>query len=153
MSDVKTLASPQSSLKPDRDSTSPIERITCNGQPLVYIIRAELEPAETRFITPQDFNQQVGFIVYPRGGRITRHRHKRLERHIVGTSEVIIVRKGRCEIDVYNEDQALVATRELRRGDVIVMVAGGHGFRMIEDTVLLEIKQGPYTGLDEKECF
>jgi hypothetical protein len=47
----------------------------------------------------------------------------------------------------------LVASRELRSGDITLMVGGGHGFRMQEDTVFLEVKQGPYTGIDEKECF
>jgi hypothetical protein len=41
----------------------------------------------------------------------------------------------------------------LETGDIILLVAGGHGFRCLEDTVLLEIKQGPYTGLVEKEAF
>jgi len=79
--------------------------------------------------------------------------HKRLERRLVGTSEVLIVRKGRCLMDVYNDDRALVATRELATGDIMLMVGGGHGFRMLEDTVLLEVKQGPYIGVDEKERF
>ena len=47
----------------------------------------------------------------------------------------------------------LIATRELATGDVMLMVGGGHGFRMLEDTVLLEVKQGPYTGVAEKERF
>lgn len=64
-----------------------------------------------------------------------------------------MLRKGRCLIDIYNDDHALVATRELQAGDVMLMVGGGHGFRMLEDTVFLEVKQGPYTGLDEKERF
>ena len=66
---------------------------------------------------------------------------------------MLLVRRGRCEMDVYNEDHELVATRELRAGDLALMIAGGHGFRMQEDTVFLEVKQGPYTGLDEKERF
>ena len=72
---------------------------------------------------------------------------------IRGTSEVLIVRRGRCEVDIYNDERQIVATRELRLGDVMIMVGGGHGFRMLEDTVLLEVKQGPYTGVDEKERF
>jgi hypothetical protein len=56
-------------------------------------------------------------------------------------------------MDIYDDDRRLVATRELRKGDIMLMVGGGHGFRMLEDTVLLEVKQGPYTGLDEKERF
>ena len=61
--------------------------------------------------------------------------------------------EGDCEIDIYNDERELVATRELREGDIMLMVGGGHGFRMLEDTVFLEIKQGPYTGVDEKERF
>lgn len=130
-----------------------IERITWNGQPLCYIVRAELNPEKTTFLTPPEFNSQVGFIVYQAGEEIARHVHRPLERHIVGTSEVLIVHKGRCEMDVYNDDRKLVATRELREGDIMIMVSGGHGFRMLEDTVLLEVKQGPYPGIDEKERF
>jgi len=130
-----------------------VERIERNGRPLAVIIRAAMLPEKTTFLTPNEFKQQVGFVVYPRGGEIARHVHRPLERHLVGTSEVLVVRKGRAEIDVYDDDQSLVATRELRVGDVMLMVGGGHGFRLLEDTVLLEIKQGPYTGVDEKERF
>jgi hypothetical protein len=66
---------------------------------------------------------------------------------------VLVVRQGCCEVDIYNDDRQLVATRELREGDIMLMVGGGHGFRMLDDTVFLEVKQGPYTGIDEKERF
>lgn len=130
-----------------------VEIIEWQGHQLVYIIRADTLPDKTTFLTPPEFKQQVGFIVYPEGGEIQRHVHVPLERHLVGTSEVLIVKKGRCEIDIYNDNRELVATRELRTGDLMLMVGGGHGFRMLEDTILLEVKQGPYTGLEEKERF
>lgn len=130
-----------------------VEQICWNGQALAYVIRAELQPDKTTFLTPSDFKQQVGFVVYPKDGVIARHVHRPLERHLIGTSEVLVVRRGRCEIDVYSADRELVATRELKTGDIMLMVGGGHGFRMLEDTVFLEVKQGPYTGIDEKERF
>lgn len=130
-----------------------VEDITWDGQSLAYVIRAALQPKQTTFLTPPEFKQQVGFVVYPAGGQIERHVHRPIERTLVGTSEVLILRKGRCLVDVYSDEKELVATRELRAGDVLLMVRGGHGFRMLEPTVFLEIKQGPYTGLDEKERF
>ena len=133
--------------------TEHIEHIAWNGKPLAYIIRAEMNPQKTTFLTPPEFKQQVGFVVYPAGGEIQRHVHRPLERHLIGTSEVLIVRRGRCEIDLYNDEGQLVAVRELGQGDIMLMVAGGHGFRMLENTVFLEVKQGPYTGLEEKERF
>ncbi|MBN1146701.1 MAG: hypothetical protein JXA78_05560 [Anaerolineales bacterium] len=129
------------------------EKICYDDQPLAYIIRGSFMPGTTTFLTPPEFKQQVGYVVYPAGGEIARHLHKPIPRQLVGTSEVLVVKKGHCLIDIYNDDHAWVATRELFPGDVMLMVGGGHGFRMLEDTVFLEVKQGPYTGLDEKERF
>jgi uncharacterized protein with PhoU and TrkA domain len=130
-----------------------VEKITHNEQVLCILIRASLLPDQTTFITTPEYKQQVGFVVYPAGGEIARHTHRALERHLTGTSEVLVVKKGHCFIDIYNDTRELAATRELHTGDVMLMVGGGHGFRMLEDTVFLEIKQGPYTGLEEKERF
>jgi len=130
-----------------------VEHLAWNGKVLAYIIRGNFNPTSTTFLTPPEFKQQVGFVVYPAGGEIQRHDHRPLERNLIGTSEVLVVKRGRCEIDIYNDERRLVATRELGPGDIMLMVGGGHGFRMLEDTVFLEIKQGPYTGVDEKERF
>ncbi len=130
-----------------------IEEVGAAGRPLVLIVRQKFQPDQTNFVTDDSLPMQVGFIVYPEGGEVGRHVHVPLERSLVGTSEVLLVRSGRCEMDVYDDERALVATRELAAGDVVVIFGGGHGFRMLEDTTFLEVKQGPYTGLDEKERF
>ncbi len=123
------------------------------GEIIAYIIHADKSPTETTFLTPDDVKQQVGFIVYPKGGEIARHVHKKMERHLVGMSEVLFVRKGLLEVDFYTDEKKYIETRTLREGDLILLVSGGHGFRCLEDTVLVEIKQGPYIGPDEKERF
>jgi hypothetical protein len=64
-----------------------------------------------------------------------------------------MIKAGSCEIDIYNDDRELVATRTLASGDIVLTVNGGHGFRMQEDTTLVEVKQGPYSGVDEKDRF
>ena len=130
-----------------------IETIAHGGQELAYIIRAAARPPETRYLTPPELNLQVGFVVYGKGQEILRHMHLPIERHIVGTMEVLVVRQGRCEVDIYADGRELAATRELAAGDILIAVAGGHGFRALEDLVLLEVKQGPYPGVDEKERF
>ena len=130
-----------------------LEIISADGQTLCYVVRENTKPGQTTFIAPPEGKQQVGFIVYPKGGVIARHMHKPLERHIIGMAEVLVVRSGHCQIEVYDEQKNLVALRDLYQGDVVLMVGGGHGFRIKEDTVLLEIKQGPYLGVDDKELF
>jgi hypothetical protein len=130
-----------------------VESIERDGVVFAYVVRRNLEPESTTFVTHDDALQQVGFVVHPAGSEVKRHFHLPLERQIVGTPEVLVVRSGRCEMDVYDGNQQLVSTRELLPGDVMVMVGGGHGFRMLEDTVLLEVKQGPYFGAHEKKHF
>jgi mannose-6-phosphate isomerase-like protein (cupin superfamily) len=130
-----------------------IETIADQGVILAYIARGGAPPRETTFLTPDDCNLQVGHVVYPAGGEIARHVHLPIERHLVGSTEVLVVQQGHCEVDVYTDDRRVVATCELRQGDILIAVGGGHGFRVLEDTVLLEIKQGPYPGGAEKERF
>ena len=130
-----------------------VECVSSNGRPLAYIVRAQYLPERTTFVTGADVPFQAGHVVYPAGGEIQRHVHRPIERHLTFTSEALFVKKGRCWIDIYSDDRELVTSRELAPGDLMLMLGGGHGFRMIEDTILVEIKQGPYTGIDEKERF
>jgi hypothetical protein len=126
---------------------------TSEGEVLAYIVRSRGFPENTQFFTPNECNLQVGHVVYPANSEIPRHVHLPIERHIVGSTEVLIVERGRCAVDVYTSGRELVTTRELGVGDMVIAVSGGHGFRVLEDLVLLEIKQGPYPGGAEKERF
>jgi quercetin dioxygenase-like cupin family protein len=131
-----------------------VERIAAGDATFAYVIRREaLAVAETTFFTPPDAGLQVGLVVYPAGGEVPRHTHRPLERSSAGTPEALLVQEGRCEVDVYDDDRRLVASAELRAGDVVVLVGGGHGFRMHEDTRLLEVRSGPYGGPEEKDRF
>ena len=140
---------PTSSGTPQPD----VEHVHAGATLLAIVVRARFAPERTTFVTTDDHTQQFGYVVYPAGGEVARHYHQPVERRVTGTSEVIVVRSGRCLLDIYDQEQRLVKTCELGPGDVSVMISGGHGYRMLEDTVLLEVKQGPYTGLDEKRRF
>ena len=134
-------------------TAEPLETIGSLPVPFALIVRHTLLPDRTVFVTEPSFTQQIGFVVYGKGQEVPRHVHRSIPREPIGTSEVIMVRKGSCEVDIYDANRRLVATRRLDQGDVVVMISGGHGFRMIEDCVLLEVKQGPHISLDEKERF
>jgi quercetin dioxygenase-like cupin family protein len=129
------------------------ETIAYEGTTLCMIVRAEPAPHSTKFYTPTNFILQVGKIVYPAGREIPRHKHHRVTCTIYNTSEALVVQKGRMIVDLYNDDCIFLCSREVTVGDVVVLAGGGHGFRFIEDTVLLEVKQGPYRGNQEKEIF
>ena len=130
-----------------------VERIEANGRLLCLIVRAPDNLPETTFVTSDDFNLQVGFVVYAAGTEVPRHFHKKVVREVTGTSEVIGVRQGACSVQIYDDAKRVVAERDLAEGDIVILVDGGHGFKMQEDTVLTEVKQGPYFGDDEKVKF
>lgn len=134
-------------------SSNVIEHITWNEQHIATIIRRDYMPDTTTFISPDSYYQQAGFVVYPKGGEVARHSHLPLQRHLIGTPETLIIRKGKAEVALYALDKSLLGVWTLDEGDIILLVAGGHFLRCLEDTVFFELKQGPYTGLVEKEPF
>lgn len=130
-----------------------IEKIQIGKKLLALLIKANTKTDNTAFFTQPEANLQVGHVVYSKKTSIKRHIHKTIHRKLDRTEEVLIVKKGRCNIDIYDENKKLITTRKLSEGDIIILVSGGHGFKILEDTVLLEIKQGPYTGVVEKDRF
>ena len=130
-----------------------VESVTSNGTLLALIVRDGFEPETTTFLTQDHLSFQLGFIRYPSGGEVQRHHHLPISRDVPGTSEAVLVKRGICEVDVYDHGLELIATRRLNQGDLVLLFEGGHGFRVVEDALLMEIKQGPYPGPTEKERF
>lgn len=130
-----------------------VEIITHNAEEVAYILRADVTPDSTTFLTPGTLGQEMGLIVYGAGQFIQPHAHLPVTRQVNGTTECVIVRKGRCIVDFYDDARHLILSRELALGDVVLLLGGGHGFRMLEDTVLFEVKQGPYMGDRDKVRF
>jgi len=128
-----------------------VENLMHDGVFFGYIYTGNV-PDQTTFITPNECQQQSGYIVYPKGSEIQKHYHNPVERHLHTTTEVLLVLKGSCFVDFY-QDQEFVFSRQLHAGNVLIIVNGGHGFRVTDDLVLFEVKQGPYTGLQEKVRF
>ena len=134
-------------------SISPFEIISDGPVPLAYIVDPAWMPEKTTFMTPGELPLQMGMIVYASGSAIEPHVHLPIMREVHGTTECIIVREGRCHIDIYSSERTFIATRELAKGTIVLLLGGGHGFRMEEDTVLFEVKQGPYAGDADKARF
>jgi len=129
----------------------PIEHVQVDGRVAAIIVRSEFRPDGIQFVTPSDFSQQLGFMRRPAGYVIQPHIHKQVDRETTLTQEVLYVRTGRVRVDFYGEDETLAMSREIGTGDVILLSAGGHGFEMLEESELIEVKQGPY--LDDKRRF
>ena len=65
----------------------------------------------------------------------------------------MFIKSGRVRVDFYNEKQIYLESRILKKGDLILLAKGGHGFEMLEKSEIIEVKQGPYAGDEDKTRF
>lgn len=123
------------------------------GSLLALIIRASFSPPGVNFVTPDDLSQQVGCLRHPAGKIIEPHVHNLVPRQVQLTQEVLFLRKGKMRVDFYDDDRTYLFSSLLGPGDTILLVRGGHGFEVLEDVDMLEVKQGPYVGMEDKTRF
>jgi mannose-6-phosphate isomerase-like protein (cupin superfamily) len=130
-----------------------IEQIIHQETILAIIIRANYHKDGISFFTPGDFSQQLGYMNRPKGYVIDPHVHNLVERKVTLTQEVLYIKHGKVRVDFYDDDRNYLESRTVATGDVILLAAGGHGFEMIEDSEIIEVKQGPYCGDEDKVRF
>jgi mannose-6-phosphate isomerase-like protein (cupin superfamily) len=130
-----------------------IDRILHGNRLLALILRANHRAEGIQFFTPDEFSQQLGYMNRPRGYVIPPHVHNPVSREVHFTKEVLFIKSGRVRVDFYDDDQNYLESRILGAGDVILLAFGGHGFEMLEQTEMIEVKQGPYAGDADKTRF
>jgi mannose-6-phosphate isomerase-like protein (cupin superfamily) len=124
-----------------------------DDQLLAIILRASYRQPGIHFLTPDDLSQQLAFMRHPAGKVIVPHVHNPVERQVRYTQEALFIRNGRLRVDFYDEHRQYFESHELATGDVILLIRGGHGFEVLEDTDFIEVKQGPYAGEQDKTRF
>ena len=133
--------------------TAAIENIVHGLEPIALIIKAEFDEPGINFFTPQNFSQQVAFMRRPKGHKIAPHIHNLISRQIFYTQELLVIRSGRVKVNLYSSSKEFIGTRILEVGDIILLCGGGHSFEMLEESSLIEVKQGPYAGKEDKVIF
>jgi cupin fold WbuC family metalloprotein len=131
-----------------------MERIECKGEIIAIIIRKTRDIDGIHFFSPPEFSQQLGLISRDKDYVIKPHVHKRIIREVSITQEVLHILSGRIEVTLYDNNKDKIKSLELEAGDTILLASGGHGIKILESAKMLEIKQGPYSGVDgDKEHF
>jgi len=130
-----------------------IKKITHQNKLLAIIIKKDYQKDGVEFFTPNDFSQQLAYMKHPKGKKIDAHTHKIIKREVNYTKEVLVIRKGKLRVDFYEDNQTYIESHTIEEGDVILLAYGGHGFEILEDCEMIEIKQGPYLGEQDKVRF
>lgn len=130
-----------------------IEYIKNKENLLAIIISADFKKDGIHFFTSNDLSQQLAYMHHPKGKKIEPHVHNPVPRQVQYTQEVLFLKKGKLRVDFYNEIQQYLESRVLNSGDVILLATGGHGFEVLEEIEMIEVKQGPYAGDEDKTRF
>lgn len=120
---------------------------------LAMIVRNNYICDGVDFITPNDYSQQVAYMHHPAGKVIDAHVHNLVHRDVILTQEVLFIKSGKLRVDFYDEYEDYLESTVLNSGDVILLVSGGHGFTVLEEVEMIEVKQGPYSGDADKKRF
>jgi hypothetical protein len=130
-----------------------IEYKNFNNLRLAIIIRNDYYKEGIEFFTNEYDSQQLGYMSRQKDYSILPHCHNIVPREVHLTQEVLYIKKGKVRVDFYDKEKQYAFSSILNQGDVILLADGGHGFKMIEDSEIIEIKQGPYCGEEDKVRF
>ncbi|MDX2231989.1 MAG: hypothetical protein NW220_20305 [Leptolyngbyaceae cyanobacterium bins.349] len=130
-----------------------VQEVVFEGQLLAIIISADFKEPGIHFFTPDSLSQQVAYMSHPAGKHIQPHVHNPVPREVFYTQEVLLIKQGKLRVDFYTSEQEYLESYVLKAGDVILLVQGGHGFEVLEDLEMIEVKQGPYVGEHDKTRF
>ena len=131
-----------------------LEKIIHKKKMLALIVRAKYRRKKgITFFTQNESTQQFGYMKHKRNHIIKPHLHKKRLTKIYYTSEVILILKGILRVDFYDQFKKYLFSKILKRSDIIMLVSGGHGFKILQDVEMVEIKQGPYNLIKDKVKF
>ena len=130
-----------------------VEHIANEGQMLAIVVYNNYRKEGISFFTSDELSQQLAYMHHPAGKIIGAHVHNPVPREVHYTQEVLFIRKGKLRVDFYNNEQTYLESRTLEGGDVILLATGGHGFEVLEEVEMFEVKQGPYAGETDKTRF
>lgn len=128
---------------------------TDSGTLLAVILRQWQAEPGIRFFTRPEHALQLGVMRRPAGYRVHEHYHAELPRTVLRTAEVLVVKRGRVRLTVcgVESDDTMShqkATCELAGGDIVLLLAGWHSLDFLEETEIVEVKNGPWVGDGDK---
>ena len=130
-----------------------VEEVRIDGELCAIIVPASFDKPGIQFFTPNELSQQLASMSYSPGKIIPAHTHNPVRREVSYTQEALFIRKGKLRVDFFSTEREYQTSRILRAGDIILLISGGHGFEVLEELNMIEVKQGPYAGELDKTRF
>lgn len=124
-----------------------------DGLTIAIIVRKDFSKEGVNFVSNNGYSLQLGINSYKTGHKIENHLHQNRQLAINDVQEVVYFKSGEALVSLFDKNKKFVQSLKLSAGDLIFFVNGGHGFEMVNDTVLIEVKQGPYFGKESDKVI
>jgi len=123
-----------------------IEKIYNQKKLYALIVRNNYKKKKgVSFFTDKSATQQFGYMNHKKNHLIFPHRHNKRQSKILLTTEVVIILEGILRVDFYSDNEKYLFSKKLYKNDLIMLSYGGHGFKVLKDVKMIEVKQGPYS--------
>ena len=131
-----------------------IEKVLHKNKLFALIVRGKFRKKSGKnFFTSKKATQQFGYMKHKKNHIIKPHNHNKRLTKILSTTEVILLLKGVLRVDFYDNKEEYLFSKIIKEKDIIMLVHGGHGFKVLKNVEMVEIKQGPYSLSSDKIKF
>jgi len=131
-----------------------IEKIIYKKKLFALIVKGNYRKKKgITFFTPNNATQQFGYMKHKKNYFIKPHKHNKRITKILKTTEVILILKGILRVDFYSQKNKYLFSKLVKKNDILMLMHGGHGFKVIKDIEMIEVKQGPYSLAKDKTKF
>ncbi len=97
-------------------------------------------------ITKENESLQLVTLKHPKGAYLKAHYHSASNVVAAKVQESLFCRKGKVKLDVFGlgPKPPLVQEVVLEEGEMFILLNGGYGITLLEDSELIEHKNGPF---------
>ena len=123
-----------------------IKEISFENQLYAFVCSLNDVSKGLEFLSDDSDFIQLGTWNYEKNFSTVPHYHLEHDKPSNLTQEVVLVHKGSVKCRLFTKEGNYVDEVDINEGELIVQIYGVHEYIMNEDSIVLEIKNGPYYG-------
>ncbi len=125
-------------------SLNKFETVEFEGKRLAEVIRKNIKVDKTTFFSEPQSSFQFGFVAHKQGYNESIHYHKKNEKKIYDTNQVLFVQQGQLKVEFFDKNKKKINEVLLDEGDAINIMDSIHKINVTKDCQCLTVKQGPF---------
>lgn len=129
-------------------------KILYQDQEIARVIYSHKISNGLEFFTDDISFLQVAIHDKEQGVEVKPHAHRTDPFTVNKMEEVFFIVKGKALVSLYDQNTGEVIEKViLKKGDIMIQMAHGHGVSFLQPTILFEVKQGPFQGTQSSKIY